>query len=70
MTTATPRPVNTREPATDRQSATRGRSASTQAGWYDPDGAAWEPESADAFEALRATTRPRIHVVGADNRRR
>ena len=71
MTTATPRPVNSRLPATDRQPATDDSGgARTTAGWYDPDGAAWEPESADGFESFRATTRPRIHVVGSDKRRR
>ena len=67
MTTATP-PRQTHGPRTSAPEPRSHRSVAPAAtrGWYDPDGAGWEADPADAFEAFearRATTTSPIRAA-------
>lgn len=64
MTTAAPRPTERARTgsAPDLVDALSKRTTGGS-GWYDPDGAAWESEAMESFEAPRVTpVRPAIRI--------
>jgi hypothetical protein len=69
MTTATspsPKSIRTVSPAKPRVSGLTIRTTAPS-GWYDPDGAGWESETATLYESPRATKgRPAIVVETID----